>query len=258
MLVICYGIAKSGSTLAFELVKGVLESAGYSQKKLKGAPGIKPRGRGNHLLSVEKADLAGLIDAVGPDRIVAAKTHKTFDDAMFPWLEEQQRQRRLQVIASYRDPRDICLSLVDHGAKSRDNGRRGFSRIKDLDDAEHVVSRAIGKFAKWGALEGTLRLYFETVAFDPDAAIAAIERVLGVKGDAEAAKKHAFEDAFTQRNKAKRSRYLDEMDEEWQARMLTTFGSFIEQACLAEGDQWYRAVRAKLLAGAPDNEIGVG
>jgi len=120
------------------------------------------------------------------------------------------------------------------------------------------VSRAIGKFAKWGALEGTLRLYFETTAFDPDAAIAAIERVLGVKGDAEIAKKHAFEDAFTQRNKAKRSRYLDEMDDAWQARMLKTFGSFIEQACVAKDDQWYRAVRAKLLAGAPGNEIGVG
>ena len=258
MLVICYGIAKSGSTLAFELVKGVLESAGHSQKKLKGAPGIKPRGRGNHMESVEKADLAALIDAVGPDRIVAAKTHKTFDDALFAWMEEQQRLRRLQVVASYRDPRDICLSLIDHGARSRDSGRRGFSRIKDLDDAEHVVSRAIGKFAKWGALEGTLRLYFETAAFDPDAAIAAIEGVLGVKGDAESAKKHAFEDAFTQRNKAKRSRYLDEMDEAEQARMLKTFGSFIEQACLAKDDQWYRAIRGRLLAGVPSEEIGVG
>jgi hypothetical protein len=256
MLVICYGIAKSGSTLAFELVRGVLESAGYSQKKLRGAPCIKPRGRGNHLESVEKADLAALIAEIGPDRIVAAKTHKTFDDAQFPWLEEQQRLRNLQVIASYRDPRDICLSLIDHGVKSRDAGRKGFSHIHDLDHAAFVVSRAIGKFAKWGALEGTLRLYFETVAFEPDEAVAEIERVLGVEGDAEAAKKHAFEDAFTQRNKAKRSRYLDEMDAGQQARMLQTFGTFIERVCAAKDDGWYRDFRGKLLAGAPAEEIG--
>jgi hypothetical protein len=258
MLVICYGIAKSGSTLAFELVRGLLESAGHSQKKFKGATGLKPGSRGNHLDSVDKESLAALIDEIGPDRILAAKTHKVFDEESFVWMEEQQRLRRLQVMASYRDPRDICLSLVDHGARSRDNGRRGFARVENLDDATLMVQRAITKFAKWGALEGTLRLYFETVAFEPDEAIAAIERTLGVKGDAEATKRHAFEDAFTQRNKAKRNRYLDEMDAAQQAHMLETFGPFIERVCTAKDDEWYRAFRGKLLADAPAQEIGVG
>jgi hypothetical protein len=258
MLVISYGMAKSGSTLAYELVKGVLESAGYSQKKLKGAPGLKPGARSNHLATVDKDDLAALIDAIGPDRIVAAKTHKVFDDSAFAWLEEQQRLRRLQIVASYRDPRDICLSLVDHGVKSRDAGRPGFARVKNLDDAALMVKRAISKFTKWGAVEGTLRLYFETVAFEPDEAVAIIERTLNVKGDAEEAKRHAFEDAFTQRNKAKRSRYPDEMDEAEQARMLETFGPFITRVCTANDEDWYRAFRGKLLAGTPSTEIEVG
>jgi len=258
MLVISYGMAKSGSTLAYELVKGVLESAGYSQKKLKGAPGLKPGSRANHLASVDRRDLAALIDEIGPDRIIAAKTHKVFDDSAFSWLEEQQRLRRLQVVASYRDPRDICLSLVDHGVKSRDAGRRGFARVHALDDAAQMVQRAISKFTKWGALEGTLRLYFETVAFEPDEAVALIERTLGVKGDAEEAKRHAFEDAFTQRNKAKRSRYPDEMDQDQQARMLEMFAPFIERVCTAKDEEWYRAFRGKLLAGTPSKEIEAG
>ncbi len=254
MLVICYGIAKSGSTLAYELVKGVLESAGHSQKKLKGARGIKPGGRGNHLSSVDKEDLAALIDEIGPDRIIAAKTHKSFEDTLFPWMEEQQRLRRVQVLASYRDPRDLCLSLVDHGARSREAGRHAFARIRDLDDAERTVSRAIWKFAKWGALEGTLRLYFESVAFEPDKVIEDIERALGVKCDPEAAKKHAFEDAFTQRNKAKRNRYLDEMDEGQKARMLEAFRPFIERVCNGSGDEWYREFRGNILAGKSSPE----
>ncbi len=85
-------------------------------------------------------------------------------------------------------------------------------------------------------------MYFETVAFEPDEAVALIERTLNVKGDAEEAKRHAFEDAFTQRNKAKRSRYPDEMDEAQQARMLELFAPFIERVCVAKDEEWYRAV----------------
>ena len=255
MLVICYGIAKSGSTLAFELVRGVLESAGHGQKKLKGAPGLKPRARGNHLETMSKEDLSALIETIGPGRIVAVKTHKTFDDSMFGWVEDLQRQRKLQAIVSYRDPRDMCLSLVDHGKDSRAAGRRGFARIHDLDDAARIIQTAIPKFAKWGSLEGTLRLYFETVAFAPDDAIDAIERTLGVTCDHEEAKRHAFEDAFTQRNKARRNRYLDEMNEDQKARMLETFRPFIERVCNGGGDEWYREFRGNILAGASSREL---
>jgi len=256
MLVICYGIAKSGSTLAFELVRGVLASAGHDQKKLKGAPGIKPRGRGNHLEAISKEGISALVEAVGPDRIVAVKTHKTFDDAMFGWMENLQRERKLQAVVSYRDPRDICLSLIDHGKDSRSAGRRGFARIHDLDDAARIVKMAIPKFAKWGSLEGTVRLYFETVAFAPDEAIDAIERALGVSCDREEAKRHAFEDAFTQRNKARRNRYLDEMDENQKARMLETFRPFIERVCNGGGgDEWYREFRGDILAGKNSREL---
>ena len=255
MLVICYGIAKSGSTLAFELVRGVLASAGHDQRKLKGAPGLKPGARGNHLETVSKDDIGALIETIGPDRIVAVKTHKTFDDAMFGWVEDLQRQRKLQAIVSYRDPRDMCLSLIDHGKDSRAAGRRGFARIHDLDDAARIVKTAIAKFAKWGSLEGTLRLYFETVAFAPDDAIDAIERTLGVACDHEEAKRHAFEDAFTQRNKARRNRYLDEMDEDQKARMLETFRPFIERVCHGSGDEWYREFRGGILAGKSAREL---
>ena len=80
MLVISYGMAKSGSTLAYELVKGVLESAGYSAaKKLKGAPGLKPGSRANHLASVDRDDLAALIDEIrtGQDRSPPRRTRSS-------------------------------------------------------------------------------------------------------------------------------------------------------------------------------------
>ena len=248
MLVICYGIAKSGSTLAYELVKGVLASAGQSQRKIKSA-GLKPRGRGNHLDSVERAHLAELINTIGPERIIAAKTHKCFDVADFEWLEEQQAARKLQVITSYRDPRDMCLSLVDHGERSREAGRSGFARIGDLERAAQLIKNAIPKFAKWSSLKGAMHLYYETVAYDPDDAIDAIEACLGVTGDHAEAKFHAFETAFTQKNKVKRNRYVDEMSEDQKAQMLETFGEFIERVCQKDDPAWFSEYRARVLSG---------
>jgi len=247
MLVICYGIAKSGSTLAFELVKGVLGSAGHSQKKVQ-STGIKPKGRLNLLAEVTPEAIEDAIAAIGPDRIVAAKTHLDLPETQFSWFEKMQAERKLQVITSYRDPRDMCLSLIDHGARAREAGRHGFSGIHDLADASDMIEQAIRKFRKWSALTGSLRLSYETVAYSPDDAIDAIERTLGVTCDHEAAKEHAFEDARTLKNKAEKNRFEHELDERQKTLMLKRFGFFIERVCRDNDEQWFAECRAEMFA----------
>jgi hypothetical protein len=85
------------------------------------------------------------------------------------------------------------------------------------------------------------------MAFSPDDAIDAIEDVLGVSCDHEAAKTHAFEGAFTQRNKAKRNRFEDELDETQKKELGTRFGEFIERVCQQNDDQWFTAYREQAL-----------
>lgn len=249
MLVICCGMAKSGSTLSFELVRGVLMGAGHSQAKVRCA-GIKPRARGNHLSGLSRDSLLEVIESIGRGRIVAAKTHKCFSDDMFAWMEQLQAERKIQVVVSYRDPRDVCLSLIDHGAKAREDGRPGFAKIHDLSGAADAFARAIPKFRKWGSLRGSLRLHFETMAFSPDEAIGAIERVLGVSCDHEAVKAHAFEGAFTQRNKAKKNRFEDELDDVQKQELGDRFGEFIERVCRQNDEQWFATYREQALAGS--------
>ncbi|HEY1961611.1 MAG TPA: hypothetical protein VGG69_04260, partial [Rhizomicrobium sp.] len=113
MLVICYGMPKSGSTLAFELVRGVLMNGGHDQRKIRTSIGIKRRGPGNHLAAVSRSALEHAIGEIGPDRTVAAKTHLPLPVPLFGWLETMQAARKIQVIASYRDPRDMVLSMLD-------------------------------------------------------------------------------------------------------------------------------------------------
>ncbi|MEI9930862.1 MAG: hypothetical protein WDM89_10010 [Rhizomicrobium sp.] len=240
-------MAKSGSTLGYELVKGVLMSAGHSQKKVNCAA-MKPRGRGNHIAELSREAILDAVDTIGPARIVAAKTHRPLPADMFSWMEDMQAARKVQVFASYRDPRDICLSLIDHGARAREAGRSDFAHVDDLADAADMVSRAILKFRRWASLAGTEKLYFDTVAFEPDTAISRIEHVLGVTADHDAVKHHAFEDAFTQKNKARKHRFEDELDDAQKRELAKRFAGFIEHACQSDDPAWFAACREQMLA----------
>jgi len=246
MLVICYGMAKSGSTLAFEMVRGILMSVGQSQSRVS-CSGVSATARGNFMKTADRESIGNLLDYTGSNRILAVKSHHVFQDDMFEWLEELQASRKLQVIASYRDPRDVCLSLVDAGKRARQNGRRGFSKIDGLPQAIRQVQKSTQNFRKWAALRGTLRLNYETVAFSPDAAITAAERALGVHSDRPRVVKHAFENAFTHKNKAVRHRYLDELTAVEQAEMAEMFGDFIEKVCQHHDDSWFSDFRDEIL-----------
>ena len=248
MLVLCFGIQKSGSTLAFELVRGVLETAGFAQPFLRNdrfKDGTAPEGARNFVEHIDRARIDELVQVIGPDRRIAVKTHSGFPAGIFPWLEDLQARREVQVIVSRRDPRDICLSLLDAGARSRRIGAGAFTELETLDDAAAYVGRRIARHRRWLALRGTLALDFDTVAYAPDAAIDAIETCLGVSGDHALAKKHAFEEADTRKNKARRDRHVDEMTAEQKAKMAETFAGFLREF---RDESWREPFRRKLLA----------
>jgi hypothetical protein len=253
MLILCYGITKSGSTLAFELVKGMLESVGHPQSRLPDGP-IDPGRRLNYIEMIDGPKVEELLAAIGP-RHIAVKTHTAFKNELFPLLEKLQDQRRLQIVASYRDPRDICLALMDAGALARERNLRAFSMVEDMASAVAKIRQQIPKFRKWSSVAGTLRLNYETVAFAPDDAITAIEGKLDISCDREAAKKHAFEDAFTQKNKARRRRYEDELTESQNSELQEIFGPFIRNVCEGENEDWFASNRERILAKIGEGEL---
>jgi len=246
MLILCYGITKSGSTLAFELIKGILESAGHAQPRL--SDDVVNPGHGvNYIQPLDRRRMNRLIEAVG-ERWIAVKTHAGFADPLFPYLEKMKKQGRLRVIASYRDPREICLSLIDAGVSSRAAGKKEFSDVRDLDSAIPRVSEQIIKFRKWAALRNTLRLDYDTVAFDTDVAIDRIEDSLGIVGNRDQAKHHAFAGAFTQKNRAERHRARKELTPEQDAKLRNAFAEFLENVYEKNEERWFSSQRNSILA----------
>lgn len=253
MLVISYGIPKSGSTLAYEILRGILVGAGHPQDvvyndRLESAE-PKRGAKRNFLTRITKERLEDVMSQVPQGRIVAVKTHSAFQPDMFRWLEAQQQERAIQVIASYRDPRDICLSLVDAGERLRQRGQeKSFARVTDLEVATGNVERRLVGFRRWAALKGTLRLNYDTVAFEPLKAIEAIDRALGVESDHDRVMRYAFEEAFTLKNKAKRNRYEDELDDAQKKEMRKTFRKFIKRVMENDDQSWFDEYRETMLA----------
>ena len=249
MLVLCYGMQKSGSTLAFEMVSGILQSAGFEQPLVYNDLRDPAEARRNYINTITQDKISGLIETIGSGRKIAVKTHATLPNDLFAWMEDRQRKQEIQVITSCRDPRDVCLSLLDAGEKARKQNANAFSTFKTLDDTAGFVRGRIARFRKWSALQGTLRLNYDTVAYVPEKAIDAIERALGVTCKRERVLKHAFEDAYTQKNKARRHRYLEEMTEQQQRELTELFHRFIANACESDRQSWYDKCRDNVLAG---------
>lgn len=151
----------------------------------------------NYVGQITRPKIEELIEVIGSARRIAVKTHAGFPRVLSPWLGDLAAEGKLRAVASYRDPRDICLSLLDAGAYGRKTGMKDFAGIATLDDAADYVERRILAFEKWAALEGTLMLDYETVAFAP--------------------------------HKARPGRHREELTPEEHARLTRRFGDFIDR-----------------------------
>jgi hypothetical protein len=246
VLVISYGMPKSGSTLAFELACGLLESAGYRQSRLP-AHLVARKRRVNFLDRIVKEELIAC-EAAGRDDIIMLKTHQPLPPELVPLLDERHAAGQLAIHAVCRDPREMCLSLLDAGRVARSKGRGGFSAIETIDDALRAVRRRIKQFRVWAAVENALILRYDTFAFEPDAAIEQMRSHLRVAGDPEAAKKYAFEEAFTQKNLGVPARY-EQLPPEDNARILSKLGWFLEEVYQGDVQEWQRRNRDAVLRG---------
>jgi hypothetical protein len=254
MLILCYGMPKSGSTLAFEIVKGILTSAGFAQESfindVAGAGRLKEAGphKRNFIVELNKERIADVMATIGPNRRIAVKTHTNFPEELFGWFEELQARGELQIVASYRDPREICLSLMDAAEKARKNNTDAFQEIGPMRRAQRNVHRRIKQFRKWAAVKGAVRIGYDMVAFQPDEAISRLGKILALTCDHEAVKHYAFHEVPTQKNKAVQARHRDELSDEENTEMLRRFGEFIERICEQDDQSWFDDCRRKMLA----------
>ena len=242
MIVLCYGVTKSGSTLAFELAKRALANCGHSQDRLSDEA-IPSGHKINFIDSISPEIIAQLDKEIGPKRMVAIKTHTGLDRESFLHLDKLSAAGRIKVQAVYRDPRDICLSMIDAGKSARAAGQSAFSEIHDMADAIQAVERQLGKLRRWGALTNVLLISYDSAAFDTEKALIAIDKQLGISSNHKVVIDEVMNEAFTQRNKAVRARHRQELSASERKIMDIVFGGFLKRVCVQQDYSWFTDAR---------------
>ncbi len=220
-----YGMTKTGSTLAYQLTRAVLVAAGCPQPKLKAAA-LRHSARINHAQHLTEADIADIrAEVANWDGPVVIKTHTRPDD---PAVVALLQSGEAVAHACYRDPRDMALSMLDHGKQARAEGKPAFSEIETLDDALNGIRNQMDSLTAWLRLPNVLPLCFDDIAFRSAETVDRIADQLGLRVDAEQIAEQVKDTTFTQFNKGVASRYRSEMSAADADRITTEFSPFYQ------------------------------
>ncbi|MEM7544249.1 MAG: sulfotransferase domain-containing protein [Pseudomonadota bacterium] len=227
LIYISYGMAKSGSTLGFQLVTAILEEAGIAQSDVD----LRAEGIGDHARFVEVIRPVELkaLRRLAEDRgggPLAIKTHS----GLWNCVIEGMREGWVIGHAICRDPRDIALSMMDASRKNQPWGKRDGQPLRHIEDALDYVRAHATKFRKWAAYPAIMPLAYEPLAFDTETVAGRIAEQLGVTVDLKRVVKMA-KASDTNMNKGKLRRHEQELSEAVNDRVHREFQGFIEDWC---------------------------
>jgi len=208
LLYFSYGMTKTGSTLAFQLTRSALDLCGFPQDGVQSdvAKADKNRNFVNHVSDKQMESLKQ--EARERGYPIVLKTHTRPDACIAKALKSGEAIAH----ACYRDPRDMALSMLDHAENARRKGRKPFSELHTLAQAFTNIRSQHDTLTAWLRLPSVMPLYFEDIAFNTVDTARRILAQLGLKLDPEMLAEVVHTQRFTQKNKALRQRYPDEMD----------------------------------------------
>jgi hypothetical protein len=221
---ISYGITKSASTFAWQLIKRIAIGGGLpiatltSRSKGRNSPVdyIDPLSREN--LDLVRGDVGNLP--------VVIKTHGDVTPAAARLVAEGTAH----VFVSYRDLRDVALSLLDHGARSRANGIRDFSQFREVPETLENIRVQVRRFENWVRSCNPLLLPYDEICFDTRSTISRIAERLGVLVNTDLIfnEFNSNTASIGQFNKGERRRFEREMDSSLGKLFINSFSAYYD------------------------------
>lgn len=180
MIYISFGMTKSASTFLYQLTEATLRAGGRDPVRL--GPPLRPRGATeNYFDDIDPALLDEVASAAG-GRDVVLKTHQGLHREVARWIEAGD----ILASASVRDPREVALSMVDHGRKSRRLGLAEFSECRTVLDAWPSLDNQVANFGRWSALKAVEVFSYNEICFETASVVARIAAQIGIAVDASA------------------------------------------------------------------------
>lgn len=218
MIYISYGIPKSASTYTHLLTDAVLRTAGYSTIVLSDAA----KGRKsdpNYVDPINGEALDRVRSAIG-DGSVVIKTHSAPDRLVI----EEVDGGRVFASAAIRDPREVALSLIDHGERSRSQSIADFAEFRQPRDTMKLLDDQYRRLMFWLQSRRVLVVPYDEVSFDTEQSIQRIARQIGASvSAADVLRLLPRKSEIAQFNKGQQRRYEAEMSLELQREFLDRY-----------------------------------
>ncbi len=217
MIYISYGITKSASTFLYQLTEEVFAVAGRTPCKL--GPPYRPKGAlDNYFDVVDEKLIQELTEVVGDDDLVI-KTHGPPRGDIASLITSGA----VLANASIRDPREIALSMLDHGKRARRWKLAPFVEFQNLDDTLASIDNQIGYFNAWAEIPKVEVFLYNEICFDSRSVVERLASHIGVAIDPDQVlQTFVGNKVIGQFSKGKALRY-SEMAPEDQARFLERF-----------------------------------
>jgi hypothetical protein len=179
MIYICYGITKSASTFLYQLTEETFRAAG--RKIIRLGPPHRASDSVENYFNFINIDLLREIQDLAKERDVVLKTHGP------PLAEIAGLVASGHVLASssIRDPREIALSMIDHGHRSRQWKSARFSEFVHVADTLNALDIQIGIFQSWAKIEGVKIFKYNDICYDSASVVAGIASQIGAEVDAD-------------------------------------------------------------------------
>ena len=219
-----YGLTKSASTLAYRLAWLSLEDAGLTQPRVP-PPVVEEIHSVNFVTHLDTAMMAELLRIAREQGYpLVVKTHVLPSPAVVEAVTSGQARGSI----SLRDPRDMALSMLDHGAKARRKGDFAFREYETLPDTLDAIRLQTDALAEWLRLPDMLALTYDQIAFDTENTVRKLQQHLGIAGNPAKITRMVSDKRYIQFNKGRRDRHKQEMSAEDSAAFAREFAPLID------------------------------
>lgn len=220
-----YGMTKSASSFVYQLQEEIIRSSSYTFVEIPfSISGI--RGKENYLENITDEIIQLIVEWLPENCVTVIKTH----GAPSPLALELISEGKAFASATYRDPRDIAVSLLDHGKKSREKGIQDFASFyHPLDTIDMITNQLEKRFSLWAANNNCLLLNFDSIKNSPNVVVENIIKQMGVSNvDAKkVCDKFDNKKNVIHYNVGKNKRFLDLMTEDEINAFDNVFKDFI-------------------------------
>ena len=161
MILLSNSMPKTGSTIMATYQERLLELAGCRSGQCR----LKRGFGGRYIDAPTRKNLLKLIYINSRFGSSVVKNHWDYSEE----IKFLAKTRLAKVTMCFRDPRDIILSILDHGKRSRDSGIMSghFSEYTNVKDTFPYVKRLVEKFDKWKNIGNVFYVKYEDMMSSP-------------------------------------------------------------------------------------------